>query len=141
MKGPMRYSKFGARKVKIGGVTYDSKAEYERWVELSALQKAGKISELTRQVRMPVTHNGYRICLLIVDFGYMKDGEHVLEDYKGYAKRGTPATDLFILKRRLLLALEGKKIVISGPGLKQLQWTKDELAMLEGEDEDAGVEV
>ena len=43
-------SKYRSRKITVDGVTYDSKKEYRRWKELCLLQKAGKITDLERQV-------------------------------------------------------------------------------------------
>ena len=43
-------SKYHAKKVTADGMTFDSKKEYQRWKELSLLQRAGKISGLKRQV-------------------------------------------------------------------------------------------
>ena len=44
-------SKYRSRKVTVGGITFDSKREYNRWCELCLLQKAGKITGLDRQVK------------------------------------------------------------------------------------------
>lgn len=44
-------SKYRSRKVTVGGITFDSKREYNRWCELCLLQKAGKITDLDRQVK------------------------------------------------------------------------------------------
>ena len=43
-------SKYRSKKVTVGGMTFDSKKEYRRWCELNLLQKAGKITDLERQV-------------------------------------------------------------------------------------------
>ena len=44
-------SKYRSRKVTVGGITFDSKRESKRWCELCLLQKAGKITDLDRQVK------------------------------------------------------------------------------------------
>ena len=46
-------NKFGAKKFKdpFTGDVFDSKAEHKRWCELTLLQRAGKISNLRRQVK------------------------------------------------------------------------------------------
>ena len=43
-------SKYKSKKVMVGGEVFDSKKEYNRWRELCLLEKAGKISDLQRQV-------------------------------------------------------------------------------------------
>ena len=49
----MAGNKFGAKKVidPITGFAFDSKKEYRRWQELMLLERAGKISNLKRQVK------------------------------------------------------------------------------------------
>ena len=49
----MRYrsNKYGSRKVTIDGITFDSKKEAQRYIDLSLLEKAGKIVNLKRQVK------------------------------------------------------------------------------------------
>ena len=44
-------NKYNNRKVKVGGEVFDSRKEYDRWRELCLLQKAGKITDLERQVK------------------------------------------------------------------------------------------
>jgi hypothetical protein len=143
----LKRQKYNANKFKVGGVAYDSKAEYERWLELKELEKVGKIKNLIRQVRHPVYLNAIKICTMILDFVYDKrtgdnEWERVLEDYKGYAKKGYPATDLFVLKRRILLAVEGKTILITGPGAKHLSYNREETSHIEQqEEEDVGIKL
>lgn len=48
-------SKYGAVKVTIDGVTFDSKAEGRRYQELKALEAAGEIWELELQPVFPLT--------------------------------------------------------------------------------------
>lgn len=44
-------SKYRSKKITVDGMTFDSKKEYKRWCELCLLQKAGKITDLERQVK------------------------------------------------------------------------------------------
>ena len=99
-------SKYGNRKTK----GFDSAKEWRRNQELEALQRAGEISELNRQVPfvlMPsytiadeTTRQGFRTVReirYIADFTYrLKDGTRIIEDVKGMQ------TDVFKLKRKLL---------------------------------------
>ena len=52
--------KYRNRKVTIDGVTYDSKKEYNRWCELRLLEKAGRITDLQRQVPFELIPAQYR---------------------------------------------------------------------------------
>ena len=99
-------SKYNNRKTK----GFDSAKEWRRNQELEALQRAGEISELNRQVPfvlMPsytiadeTTRQGFRTVReirYIADFTYrLKDGTHIIEDVKGIQ------TDVFKIKRKLL---------------------------------------
>lgn len=99
-------SKYHNRKTK----GFDSAKEWRRNQELEALQRAGEISELNRQVPfvlMPsytiadeTTRQGFktvREIRYIADFTYrLKDGTRIIEDVKGMQ------TDVFKLKRKLL---------------------------------------
>jgi hypothetical protein len=96
-------------KTVVDGKTFDSKAEAARWFELKLLERAGKISDLRRQVPIvlapPVKFEGEaraRPALrLIVDFAYVENGRKVLEDVKGIA------TTAFKIKRHILKASLG----------------------------------
>lgn len=131
----MAGNKFGAKKITdpATGFVFDSKMEYHRWCELSWLERAGKITELRRQVkyvlipaqRAPSTevfkagpHRGLpkpgtvieKACTYVADFLYFdENGEMVVEDAKGH-KKGA-AYDLFVIKRKLMLYVHGIKIV------------------------------
>lgn len=55
-------NKYGARKVSLGGQTFDSEREFNRWCELSLLQRGKAISDLKRQVKfelIPTQRNEY----------------------------------------------------------------------------------
>ena len=89
---------------------FDSAKEWRRNQELEALQRAGEISELNKQVPfvlMPsfaipdeTTKQGFRTIReirYIADFTYrLKDGTRIIEDVKGMQ------TEVFKIKRKLL---------------------------------------
>lgn len=99
-------NKYGNKKTK----GFDSAKEWRRNQELEALQRAGEISELNRQVPFKLmpsytiadkkTKSGLRTVReirYIADFTYrLKDGTRIIEDVKGMQ------TDVFKLKRKLL---------------------------------------
>lgn len=89
---------------------FDSAKEWRRNQELEALQRAGEISELNRQVPFVLmssytiadetTRQGFRTVReirYIADFTYrLKNGTRIIEDVKGMQ------TDVFKIKRKLL---------------------------------------
>lgn len=98
-------SKHRNHKVKVGDMTFDSKREYQRWTELEMMQKAGKISQLQRQVvyvLVPaVILDGRKkpAVKYIADFVYFQHGEFVVEDAKSPHLRKDP---YYRLKKHLL---------------------------------------
>lgn len=110
----LKNNKYGNKKVKIGGETFDSRRELRRWAELNILLRAKKIANLERQVKfelIPVQcgEDGKDIereCSYIADFVYddLERGEHVVEDAKGFR------TPEYKIKRKLMLWLKGIKI-------------------------------
>ena len=125
-------SKYGAKKVTVNGVTFDSQKEYRRFCELSLLERAGKITELKRQVKFELIPSQKidgkvveRACNYVADFVYKmpitmektyfakgKSGsltvncgfETIVEDTKGFK-----TTD-YIIKRKLMLHKYGIRI-------------------------------
>lgn len=119
-------SKYGNKKVTIDGITFDSKKEARRYTELKLLERAGKISNLRRQVKwvlIPAQYetikrygkNGKQLkserrciereCAYIADFEYRDENfKHVIEDTKGMRTKD------YIIKRKLMLHKFGIKI-------------------------------
>lgn len=115
-------SKYRSKKVTKDGMTFDSLKEYRRFCELVLLERAGKISELRRQVKCVLIPAQYetettgprggvkrgklieRECSYIADFLYVQDGKLVVEDTKGFK------TPEYILKRKMMLYLNGIRI-------------------------------
>lgn len=100
-------NKYGARKVvSPDGYVFDSRKEYNRWCNLKLLERAGKISDLKRQVKYELIpkQEGERACNYIADFVYCQDGETVVEDCKGFRTEG------YKIKRKLLLHKFGIRI-------------------------------
>lgn len=110
------------------GAVHDSRKEANRWCELTLLERAGKISNLQRQVPfelIPAQYesferygkNGKRLkdgqrCIeksvvYIADFVYNEGGKRVVEDVKSAA---TKKKESYIIKRKLLLWVYGIKL-------------------------------
>ena len=107
-------SKYHAKKIKWDGQTFDSKKEFYRYQELLLLQRAGKIKNLERQVKIPLLpsqkdENGKvieRAVTYIADFVYfdIERNKTIVEDAKGMK------TKEYILKRKMLLYLNHIRI-------------------------------
>lgn len=116
--GGAKPNKYGAKRTVVDGQTFDSRAEARRWQELVVLQRAGKITGLERQVRIPLmAHNGEVIGHYVADAVYFNLDEHgrttnkVVEDVKGGKATQTP---LFTWKARHFRAQFGFAISIVG---------------------------
>lgn len=118
--------KYRARKVTNAlGQTFDSKKECDRWEFLHRERIAGRITDLQTQVRIELLPSVYeeikdertgkikkgkcieRAVFYVADFVYKKTetGQMVYEDVKGYKTKD------YILKRKMLLALKGIKLI------------------------------
>jgi len=96
----MAYSKYSAKPTIVDGIRFASKREAARFCELKNLERAKVISGLTCQPKFPLIVQGKEVCTYIGDFAYIEDQKFVVEDVKGFK------TDVYKLKRRLLLALQ-----------------------------------
>ena len=117
-------SKYKNKKITVGGITFDSKREAERYRELYFLERAGEITDLRRQVKFnllptqreaptEIGKNGLfkkgkileREVSYIADFVYKnKIGFTVVEDTKGFRTKD------YILKRKMMLYFHGIRI-------------------------------
>lgn len=117
-------NKYGNKKAKHDGIIFDSRRERNRYIILSALQRAGEISDLRMQVSFELIPAVYetvekqlktkvkmvercvqRATHYIADFVYKdKDGNMVVEDSKGMK------TKEYILKKKMMRAFLGIEI-------------------------------
>lgn len=100
-------NKYHAKKTIVDNITFHSKKEANRYVELKLLEKAKEIRSLTLQFKMPIIINDIKICTYIADFLYrdLKNGELIYEDVKGYR------TPIYKLKKKLVEAIYNIKIL------------------------------
>jgi hypothetical protein len=106
-------NKYGAKKVVVDGLSFDSKKEAGRWRELVLMQAAGQITDLRRQEAFdlladsrgfqPITVGTY-----VSDFSYQRDGRKVVEDAKSPATRRIA---LYRLKAKIFEANYGFPIL------------------------------
>jgi len=88
----------------VGGIWFQSSKEADRWGDLVAQQRAGRISGLRRQVSFPLRVNGLLITRYRADAVYIEDGRRVVEDVKGMR------TAIYKLKKKLMAAVHGIEI-------------------------------
>lgn len=89
-------NKYNAKKLTINGETFDSKREYNRWLELNLLLKAGRINNLKRQEVYELLPNQYNCGQLIersvkykADFVYEENNKVIVETVKAQGRRNT----------------------------------------------------
>ena len=101
-------NKYGAKRVTApDGSVFDSRKEYNRWCNLRLLERAGKISDLQRQIKYELIpkQGTMRACNYVADFVYKDaDGNLVVEDCKGFR------TDAYKIKKKLMLYVHGIRI-------------------------------
>lgn len=109
-----RKNKYGNKKCMANGITFDSKKEMYRYLELKGLEDAGLIVDLKLQHHFTLSESFLRPdgelirkIEYVADFTYVdSEGNFVVEDVKSEATRKNP---VYSLKRRLM-ANEGYKI-------------------------------
>jgi hypothetical protein len=108
--------KFGSIRTKVDGITFHSKGEAYRYVELKHLLAAGEICNLELQVPFSLDIGEVHICKYLADFCYLERApgglwRPVVEDFKGKkGKGGGIMTDVYKLKRKLMKAIHGIEI-------------------------------
>ena len=111
-KKTRRPNKYFAKKTVAMGLKFDSIWESERWGQLKAMERAGVVTQLERQVKYELTINDVKICDYIADFRYLLEEENglsklVVEDAKGIL------TPEFKLKKKMMKAIHGIDIHLS----------------------------
>jgi len=95
--------KYLSKKTIIDGITFDSKKESKRYIELKRRQELGEISSLELQppflLQEGFKRDGkkYRPITYIADFKYIENGKVIVEDVKGFK------TPEYKIKKKLLL--------------------------------------
>lgn len=106
--------KYGAVKQQIDGITFSSKAESRRFIQLKQMQNDGHISglelqrrfELAPAVRFTGAARATPALRYFADFVYNDHlGNLVVEDVKG-----GPVTEGYRIKKHLMLAIHGIEI-------------------------------
>ncbi len=91
-------------KTRIGDKVFDSKKEAARWMLLRDKEKAGEITDLKTQVKIPINVCGIKICVYIADFRYSDGKQYITEDVKSEITR---KNSTYRLKKKLVEAIYG----------------------------------
>ncbi len=104
----MNMSKYKAVRTKVDGISFASKKEARRYMDLCLLLKAGEIRDLVLQPKFPLEVLGVKICTYVADFQYdlklVDEWFETIEDVKGVR------TPVYLLKKKLFEAIYGKRI-------------------------------
>lgn len=110
MTWPRRRSKYGNKKTEVDNVTFDSKAEAQRYRELKLMAAAGVIRDIELQPRFEfvVGDPAQRIGSYRGDFRYfdVAKGAVIVEDVKSPSSR----TEAYMLRLRLMRACHGVEV-------------------------------
>ena len=107
-----RPNKYFAKKTVAMGLKFDSRWAAERWGQLKAMERAGVVTQLERQIKYELSINDVKICDYVADFRYLLEEENglsklVIEDAKGIL------TPEFKLKKKMMKAIHGIDIHLS----------------------------
>jgi len=92
-------------RTEVDGVTFQSKREANRYLQLKIELKLGRISHLRLQVPFSLAVNRVHVAIYKADFVYQRDGAEIVEDAKGHR------TEVYLIKRKLMLACHGITVV------------------------------
>lgn len=105
-------NKFNAQKVELDGMTFDSKKEYKRYIELKAMQQRGEIHglehhtkfELAPKTKLDGEKRAKPAVRYFADFTYYIADKYIVEDVKSAATRKLPS---YRTKKHLMKTVHG----------------------------------
>ena len=101
----LKKSKYRAIKQTVDNITFHSKKEANRYIQLKLMEKQKLIKNLILQPTFHVIVNKKKICKYRADFIYQDEkGNQIVEDVKGYK------TQVYKLKKKLVEAIYNIKI-------------------------------
>ena len=116
-QGMKSKNKYGAKKVMIDGIQFDSRKEANRYCELKLLERCGAITDLELQKEfelIPAQRIDGKVVERAVkykaDFVYKENGKIIVEDVKGYRDPSSAGYAKFVLKRKLMLFVHGIRV-------------------------------
>jgi len=103
----MRRNKYGNKRVKLDGYSFESKAEARYYGEMKLLEQAHIISGLVVHPKYPIVYKGTKVCVVELDFEYCDaDGVIHFVDVKGQY------LPMSRLKHKLFKAFYGEEVTI-----------------------------
>jgi len=113
-QGKAKVPKYRNQKIETEDGVFDSKKEFRRWCELKLMAKAGRITDLDRQVNFTFEVNGAtlryagsgRSVTFRPDFVYKEAGSMIVEDVKSEAT----ITRVYLIKKALMKACYGIEV-------------------------------
>ena len=108
--------KFGNKKIEYQGMKFDSKKEFQRYLQLVEFEKNGQISDLELQVyfelapsvRFTAEPRAKPALRYVADFVYMLEGHKVVEDVKSKITREDA---VYRIKKHLMKSVHGIEIL------------------------------
>ncbi|NNP71273.1 DUF1064 domain-containing protein [Acinetobacter sp. Ac_5812] len=108
----LKRNKFNAQKVELDGMTFDSKKEHKRYIELKALQQKGEIFglehhtkfELAPKTKIEGEKRAKPAIRYFADFTYYIAEKYIVEDVKSAATRKLPS---YRTKKHLMKTVHG----------------------------------
>lgn len=105
-------NKFNASKVDCDGMSFDSKKEFKRYIELKAMQQRGEISklehhtkfELAPKTKLEGEKRAKPAVRYFADFTYYNADKYIVEDVKSAATRKLPS---YRTKKHLMKTVHG----------------------------------
>ena len=108
---PHPRSKFHNTRITIDGVRFDSLGEASHYVVLLDRLRRHEISNLVCHPSYELKIGSFKICRYVSDFSYTdSSGQTIVEDWKSAATM----TDVYRLKKKLMLAILGIRVVEVG---------------------------
>jgi len=105
---PAKRSKYGAKKVTIDGIRFDSIAESRFYSTLKLREQAGEVYEVQMQTPYALTVNGQLVCTYKPDFCFY---DATLKRQRVVDVKGVQTKD-FIIKKKLMRAVHGIEVEI-----------------------------
>ena len=91
-------TKYKAKKTVIDNITFDSKREAGRYLDLKTLEMHKRIRDLKLQPCFPFKYDDKVMFKYYADFEYYENDEYIVEDVKGVK------TPVYKLKKKLIEA-------------------------------------
>ncbi|MDO3663387.1 DUF1064 domain-containing protein [Acinetobacter higginsii] len=105
-------NKFNAQKVELDGMTFDSKKEHKRYIQLKAMLQRGEINrlehhtkfELAPKTKLEGEKRAKPAVRYFADFTYYIADKYIVEDVKSVATRKLPS---YRTKKHLMKTVQG----------------------------------